>query len=296
MGCIFKSEKFFTNWGWYIMNFLNVFSIFFKLLLFLIICFLIILIISFISWFIYYRLYKKMGLPLNISEYKPANFFKKIIFEFPSQFWLDRFNKVPGEFNEYGLHLFCGEQGSGKTTSVVDLLYNRWSKMYPKLKIYTNMSYKYEDGTIKHWKDLLNEKRNNGVYGVVNVIDEIQTWFSSLQSKDFPPEMINEISQQRKQRKVIIGTAQVFGRVAKPIREQTSFVYLPFTIAGCLTVVRVTKPIYYDETTFTFKKYIRTYFFVHTPQIRNAFDTYKRIQNYKKEGFKSDIERNTNNN
>lgn len=172
---------------------------------------------------------------------------------------------------------------------------NRWKKQYPFLKIYTNLDYKYEDGAITHWKDLLSDERSNGKYGVVNVIDEIQSWFSSLQSKDFPPEMLGEISQQRKQRKCIVGTAQVFGRVAKPIREQTTYVYLPFTIAGCLTVVRVSKPIYYDEQTFTFKKFIKTYFFVHTPKLRNAFDTYKRIERYTNEGFKSDIERNINN-
>ena len=279
-----------------IMGILDIFSIILKIILFSICVFFTIEFISFLSWFIYYRFIKKMEFPLNISEYEPTSFFKKIVWEFPKQFWLDRINSKSGEFKEYGLHLFCGEQGSGKTTGVVDLLYNRWSKMYPKMKIYTNMGYKYEDGEINHWKDLLNEQRNNGVYGVANVIDEIQTWFSSLQSKDFPPEMITEISQQRKQRKVIVGTAQVFGRVAKPIREQTSFVYLPFTVAGCLTVIRVSKPIYYDEQTFTFKKYIRTYFFVHTPQLRSAFDTYKRIQNYEKIGFKSDLERNTLNN
>lgn len=278
------------------MDFLYIFNLILRFILLIIVIFFVALILSFLCWFIYYKFIKKLKFPKNLSEYKPTSFLKRIFCELPRQFWLDRFNAVPGEFKEYGLHLFCGEQGSGKSTSVVDLLLFRWKKMYPKLKIYTNMEYKYEDGQITHWKDLLSEKRNNSVYGVVNVIDEIQGWFSSLQSKDFPPEMLSEISQQRKQRKVILGTAQVFGRVAKPIREQTSFVYLPFTIAGCLTVVRVTKPIYYDENTFTFKKYIRTYFFVHTPEIRNSFDTYKRIQNYKKQGFKSDLERNTNNN
>lgn len=218
------------------------------------------------------------------------------MFSFQNNFGLIDSIEFLGEFLEYGLHLVCGEQGSGKTTTVVDLLLNRWKKQYPFLKIYTNLDYKYEDGFITHWKDLLSEQRSNGKYGVVNVIDEISSWFSSLQSKDFPPEMLGEISQQRKQRKCILGTAQVFGRVAKPIREQTSFVYLPYTIAGCLTVVRVSKPIYYDETTFTFKKYIKTYFFVHTPKIRNSFDTYKRIEHYSKEGFKTDLSRSIKNN
>ena len=296
MGCIFKGKKFLTYWwGWNIMGFLSVFDLIFKAVLFSIICFAVIEVLSFLYWFVYFRFIKKMEFPANISEYSAPSFLRRIVLDFPKQFWLDKINSKPGEFKEYGLHLFCGEQGSGKTTSVVDLLLNRWSKMYPRMKTYTNMGYKYQDGEITHWKDLLNEERNNGVYGVSNVIDEIQTWFSSLQSKDFPPEMITEISQQRKQRKVIIVTAQVFGRVAKPIREQTSFVYLPFTIAGCLTIVRVSKPIYYDEATFTFKKYIRTYFFVHTPKLRGAFDTYKRIQNYEKVGFKTDIERNISN-
>lgn len=277
------------------MNILVAFTSILKIILFIIIFLCVAELFSFICYFVYYRFIKKLELPKNISEYKPISIFKRLFIQFPNQFWLDRFNRKPGEFMEYGLHLVCGEQGSGKTTSVVDLLLNRWKKQYPFLKIYTNLDYKYENGKITHWKDLLSEQRLNGIYGVVNVIDEIQSWFSSLQSKDFPPEMLGEISQQRKQRKCIVGTAQVFGRVAKPIREQTSFVYLPFTIAGCLTVVRVSKPIYYDETTFTFKKYIRTYFFVHTPKLRNAFDTYKRIENYRDIGFKTDIERNINN-
>ena len=277
------------------MNILALFTSIFKIAFFIIIFLCIAELFSFICYFVYYRFIKKLELPKNISKYKSISIFKRLFIQFPNQFWLDRFNRKPGEFMEYGLHLICGEQGSGKTTSVVDLLLNRWKKQYPFLKVYTNLDYKYEDGKITHWKDLLSEQRSNGIYGVVNVIDEIQSWFSSLQSKDFPPEMLGEISQQRKQRKCILGTAQVFGRVAKPIREQTSFVYLPFTIAGCLTIVRVSKPIYYDETTFTFKKYIRTYFFVHTPKLRNAFDTYKRIENYRDIGFKTDIERNSNN-
>lgn len=275
---------------------LSIFTFLLKFIFLAILFLLVLEIFCFLGWFFYYKVIKKLSFPVNISNYKPISIFKRIFVQFPQQFWLDRFNRLPGEFLEYGLHLVCGEQGSGKTTTVVDLLLNRWQEQYPLLKVYTNLDYSLEDGKIEHWKDLLSEERSNGRYGVVNVIDEISSWFSSLQSKDFPPEMLGEISQQRKQRKVILGTAQVFGRVAKPIREQTSFVYLPFSVAGCLTIVRVSKPIYYDEQTFTFKKYIRTYFFVHTPKLRKCFDTYKRIESYNKQGFKTDLERNNINN
>ena len=130
MGCIFKGKKFLTYWwGWNIMGFLSVFDLIFKAVLFSIVCFAVIEVLSFLCWFVYLRFIKRMEFPANISEYSAPSFFKRIVLDFPKQFWLDKINSRPGEFKEYGLHLFCGEQGSGKTTSVVDLLLNRWSKM-----------------------------------------------------------------------------------------------------------------------------------------------------------------------
>ena len=78
----------------------------------------------------------------------------------------------------------------------------RYQKMYPRLKVISNYYYAHEHLHISHWRDILNYE--NGRYGVVVVLDEIQNWFNSLQSKDFPPEMLTEITQQRKQSKVII--------------------------------------------------------------------------------------------
>lgn len=235
--------------------------------------------------FLYYHIYHYIkGMRIRKAEffYKKSSIIKRLVIQFPQRLSIDIYNSDPYSFKEYGLHMFCGEQGSGKTVSVVHKLQDLKAR-YPKCKIRTNMSYKHEDGKLEHWKELVSN--DNGEYGQVEVLDEIQTWFSSIQSKDFPPEMITEISQQRKQRKMLIGTAQVFGRIAKPIREQTTFVYLPMTILGCLTIVRVSKPQFWDEEKQVFKRYLKTYFFVHTEDIRNSFDTYKKIQKYKDEGF-----------
>jgi hypothetical protein len=231
--------------------------------------------------FIGYSL-KGYKLPKSNSTYKPRGILRRLLIDFPCQFWKDKFNRDPNGFNEYGVHLFCGEQGSGKTTAVVDLLI-KLKKKYPLLKIRTNFSYANQDDEVYDWKDLC--KNENGIYGQVEVIDEIQTWFSSSQSKDFPPQMLQEVSQQRKQRKMIVGTAQIFGRIGKPIREQTTYVYCPMTIFGCITIVRVSKPHYYDDETYKFKRYIRRYFFIHDDAIRNAFDTYKKIEGMVRSGF-----------
>ncbi|WP_313150968.1 hypothetical protein [Lysinibacillus capsici] len=247
----------------------------------------IVFVLSYGGWFLHYRLIKKMKVPVSeFPAYRAPGILKRIFWMFPKQLIDDLFHRDPDEFKEYGLHMFCGEQGAGKTTAVVELLVNRMKKRYPRSKIRTNMNFRYQDGPINHWEDLV--QNENGIYGQIEVLDEIQTWFSSLQSKNFPPEMLTEISQQRKQRKMLVGTAQVYSRIAKPIREQTTFVYLPVTIMGCLTWVRVSKPRYWDDEKQTFKHYIKHYFFIHTKEVRDAFDTYEKIEKYKKEGFKDD--------
>lgn len=244
----------------------------------------------------YQRFFKKRKFKRRSSTYVERSFTKKIFVDFPKQFVDDLFNRNPDEFTGYGLWLYCGFQGTGKTLSVVhDLI--KYKKMFPNLKIRTNMDYKYQDGEITCGDDLLNN--NNGIYGQIEVIDEIQSWYSSLQSKNFPPHLIEEICQQRKQRKMIIGTAQVYSRVAKPLREVCAYVVCPKTYFGCITVCRVTKPQFWNEEKQEFTKFIRSYFFVHNDEIRNSYDTYKKIEKMKKAGFRDitpmDIEeKNTN--
>lgn len=232
---------------------------------------------------------KKNGLSIGkvAKEPKKPSIYKRIFILLPRQIINDAYNRQDFEFMENGLHLFVGEQGSGKTISLVHHLLTMKEK-YPKLVIRTNMSYLYEDDVIESWRDLVFS--NNGVYGQIDVIDEIQNWFNSLESKDFPPEMFSEITQQRKQKKCICGTSQVWQRVAKPIREQVKLVYKPITIFGCLTIVRVYKPNVDDTGSIDNLKFRKIYFFIHNQKIRNAFDTYKKIQQMSLKGFKPSSE------
>ena len=216
-------------------------------------------------------------LPREQPVYKKG-FFYNLFVLFPKQFAYDMLNTDPNDFAEFGIHIVTGEQGSGKTMTVVYLL-QQWQKKYPLCKVYTNMCYKYEDGELIAWRDLL--EHNNGKYGVVNVIDEIKTWWSNRDSKDVPPEILGEICQQRKQKKATIGTVQVFSELAKPFRSQTHFVYVPHTFWGCLTVVFKSKAKYYDMEKDKFRKYCGFFLFAHTKKLRNAYDTFKKIEKYK---------------
>lgn len=217
-----------------------------------------------------------------IIKEKRRSILYRLFIEFPKRMLQDLLDSDPYDFKEFGMHLFVGSQGSGKTVSMVEWL-QATKRAYPKCKIITNFNYKYQDDEIKDWTSLLNI--NNENLGVIKCIDEIQTWFSSKESGQMPYELLGEICQQRKQRSCIVGTAQVFSRVSKEIREQTLYVYCPKTFFGCLTVVRRTTPEHWDNEKQTFKRYNKMYFFVHTEEIRNAFDTFKKIERYKDQGF-----------
>lgn len=242
------------------------------------------LLVSFVGFYIYWRHVRKLPrLKGESQEVGYGNFLKRIFWDFPKQWWYDQCTRDPDFFPEKGVHIIAGEQGKGKTSALVWLLL--WfKKRYPKVKTKTNFGYKHQDGEINHWTDLT--QINNGIYGEIMVLDEIQNWFSSLQSKDFPPEMLTELTQLRKQRACIFGTSQVFNRVAKPIREQTHYIYEPITLFGCLTIVRKFKPTFNADGVVENKNQVAMWFFVHNAELRDSFDTYHKIQKMVKQGFK----------
>lgn len=171
-----------------------------------------------------------------------------------------RLNRLedPTYFDGDGLIVFTGPQGSGKTLTAVRYACDLMTA-YPNCKLVTNLMIKdYPIVTleefIRHFygkntsadfyklsqfaqnviiEDYMHLNRvfpfNNGddlmrysnlTEGVVYLIDEIQLYFNSLESKNINMDVMTEISQQRKQRKHIVCTSQVFSRMAKPLREQ----------------------------------------------------------------------------
>jgi len=246
---------------------------------------------SCLVWYIYFRfigerdengvrqkLIKKQGKFFSLySFFFPHGCpFKRLLVDFPRQLVKDYLTFDPDYFREFGVHVIAGMQGAGKTVTAVYMML--WLKAkYPKLEIKTNMEYKYQDAPINDWKDMLCD--GNGIYGQILFIDELQNWFCSNQSKDFPVEMLTNLTQQRKEKRMILATSQVFTRVAKPIREQTYFLYQPFTIFGCLTVVpKFRVDIKADSGNPDKKRFRGLFFFVHNEELRESFDTYHKIE------------------
>jgi len=248
-----------------------------------------ILFLIFVFYLLKYRFIdKKKRKKSYLGKFEKGSILKRIFVDFPSRMALDFFELDPNRFNQYGIHMICGVQGSGKTVTAMYLL-RKWKTIYPKLKIDSNISCGYADRRIDSYQDLI--KHTNGIYGVVEFVDEMHNWFLATDWQNFPPEMLSEISQQRKQTKCIMGTCQVFSKIGKPLREQTDFLYMPVTLFGCLTIVRKTDKRYFDEDTGKVKKWTGYFFFVHDKELREVYDTYEKVDRLFQKGFDGNSER-----
>lgn len=185
-----------------------------------------------------------------------------------------------------------GRQGAGKTIGMVEFIM-RMQEEYPKALCTTNLDYVYEDKSLKDWKMLMDYK--NGKQGVIVSMDELQNWFSSNDSKNFPPEMLTIITQNRKNRRIILGTSQNFYLLAKAIRSQATEVRRCVTLFGCLTIVKRVEPFLDSEGNVVEFKNRGMYFFVHNKELRNAYDTYKVIERARNVGFKEQTQEISNN-
>ena len=189
-------------------------------------------------------------------------------------------------FEPDGILIFCGWQGSGKTISAVNYI-SQLSYQYPKAIICTNtdLTCLNPDSDVVEYDGIhCLTDLNNGEFGVIYFIDEIQLEYNSLESKNIPIEVFVEISQQRKQRKHIVGTSQVYGRLAKPFREQIRWVVDCKNFFGCVQFNRLI-----DGQTATEKdgelhfEYSKPYIWFHTPKLYSGYDTYAKMKRYRKE-------------
>ncbi len=241
------------------------------------------------------------------------------LYKWKKQYRLDH----PYEFKPIGTMIFCGSpgqrQGNGKTLSAVlytlnvlndfpyaILVSNVAIKDYP-----FNAHYYIDDNDIAHIID--NETGNditsedivngtyskvcieytgleclkyisNGEYGVLYFIDEIHLELNSLESANIDIDVIVEISQQRKQRKHIVGTSQVFMRMAKPVREQIFDVIMCEKYFNCLQFNKVLKSSTIREENGEMHAEVKSnYVFIHTPKLYEMYDTYAKMKRYNKE-------------
>ena len=210
----------------------------------------------------------------------PLDFFKTL--RFKRNFKRDHSDY----FEPEGILVFCGWQGSGKTISAVNYI-SQLSYTYPKAIIVTNTDLNNinPESKVIEYEGLSSlTDINNGEFGVIYFIDEIQLEYNSLESKNIPIEVFVEIAQQRKQRKHIVGTSQVYQRLAKPFREQIRWIVACKNYFGVIqfnrlidgqTATEKDGELYYEQS--------KPYIWFHTVELYNGYDTFAKMKRYRKE-------------
>lgn len=128
---------------------------------------------------------------------------------------------------------------------------------------------------------------DNGIKGVIFFLDEIHVLWNSLESKDIPISEMACFCQMRKNRRVIIGTSQVYSRIAKPIREQLQYAIECHNYFGLLQVNHILDPAEGIEKNGVVEaKKLGTKIWFHSPELYNSYDTLFKIEKAKRQNKK----------
>ena len=204
------------------------------------------------------------------------------------QSFKEKWTKPKGKQFPTGSVVWKGYQGSGKTLSLVHYVY-QMKKEYPKCIIYSNVVL-YDIDYIYISNDFILDqalKCQNGANGVLIVLDEAHLYFNK--KNGIPLDVLTCISQQRKDRRRLCFTSQIWEELDISLRKQVKEVVDCHNIFNCIQINTISdgESITYDKLqgTWTAKK-IRTEIFKHNDKLYRLFDTRQKIvrnNNYERE-------------
>ncbi len=187
-------------------------------------------------------------------------------------------------FPLYGVHFYVNSMGSGKTISTTERAL-RLRKRYPKLFIVSNYEISVANKYFTSYEELLDLKNPFGQeYGVLVLFDEVHLTFSSERWKEAPDGLLEYIAMRRKEKTLILGTSQVFGRIDKKLREQCTVVVECRTFLNRWTFNKAFRVEDYlvnaelKDSGNKKRKRLYRYNFVQTNSIRSAYDSYALVE------------------
>ena len=225
-------------------------------------------------------LFKKEKVTSEPVIFKKTPFVKSVLCDLPRVLANEILHHDTNHFKAHGLILFEGEQGSGKSMAMTHYV-NLLKAQYPDLIIMTNYDLLIQDFNLDTWQPIV------GYHGkpLCACFDEISLWFSNRNYVNFPPDFLRTIVQNRKERRVILGTCQQINMVDKQIRRQCTEVRKCRTLFGCLTIVWRFSPRFTSDGDIGHLINKGIYAFIQTEDLRYQYDTFKVIENLGKVGF-----------
>lgn len=184
----------------------------------------------------------------------------------------------------YGIHMYVGLFGHGKTLSAVRFVTQN-AKKY-NLHVLSNIQlFDVEYEPLVNYQQIIDAPANT-----IILIDEVSTLFNARSWKDFNMTLLFQLLQCRKQRKQLVCTAQRFAHVDKLLRDITSYVIV------CNKTWRLQHNEYYDAWDYDnannsslISRLNNVWWFV-PDNAFNSYDTSELIDNAKKTAFISNEE------
>ena len=148
------------------------------------------------------------------------------IYSFVDLFYYIKFKKWD-EYNLFGIQLYVGMFGHGKTLSMTHrarLIYNKFGNRVRFISNYHLNDIPYIP--LINFNQLvdLGEEQDNKYDGTVVLIDEVENVLSHRNFANFPLELLHTLTQQRKKKVFILASAQRFFMVDKLFRSITDYV------------------------------------------------------------------------
>lgn len=174
-----------------------------------------------------------------------------------------------------GLCCYIAWQGEGKTLSAVAEIY-RVIKKFPKCIVVSNTPLKLSDYILADTTEKMKQafRLKNGQNGVIYLIDEAHN-FMFGKKKGVSIESMNQLCQQRKQRKRIIMTTQIWEDLDVPVRKQVPKVVKCRKIGKWqINTIYKGKTLHYDKKEGEWvadKDYTEIY--KHNDEYYNRYDT-----------------------
>ena len=177
-----------------------------------------------------------------------------------------------------GSRVYIGRQGKGKTLSMVNYAY-RIKEAYPKCAIFSNVildgikyTYLGNDDRVSQALEF-----QNGENGVLVLLDEAHLMFNA--KTGIPIDVLTAISQQRKDRRRIVFSSQIWNEMDISIRKQVQ------EVVDCRKIGRIQWNRIYDGESIRLNKGDYTYemdklyseIFKHNDEYYKRYDTYQKI-------------------
>lgn len=179
-----------------------------------------------------------------------------------------------------GSRVYKGYQGSGKTLSMTKYALDL-SKKFPKCEVFSN----FMVNGIKNFHLINNDddlkfalSLRNGSDGVLVLLDEAHLYFGKKSGISL--DVLTAISQQRKDRRRIVFSSQIWEELDISLRKQVKEIVSCRTILGFLQVNTISdgESLSYDKLQGSYvAKKLYTEIFKHNLELYNSYDTYQKI-------------------